>query len=64
MRPKKERDAWLCGYAAALANLDRQHDQPTMVRDCMVGDGVTIKMLKDAGVEAYDLDPIKEAMKR
>jgi hypothetical protein len=64
MRTKKERDAWLCGYAAALANVDRQHDQPTIVRNCMDGDGLTVKMLRDAGVEAYDLDPIKKAMKR
>ncbi len=57
------RDEWLCGYAAALANVDRQHDQPQLVYSCMVGDGISVQMLVDAGVEEYDLDPIKKAMK-
>lgn len=60
----KQSNEWLCGYAAALANIDRQHDRPSMVRDAMVGDGLTVRMLKDAGVEEYDLAPIRKAMGR
>lgn len=50
-----KRDEWLCGYATALANLRRLYDEPTKVREVLKGDGVTIEMLKDAGVEPVDL---------
>lgn len=55
--------AWLAGYATALANLNRLHDRPTMVRDVMDGDGIEIKHLKAAGVCSYDLRELKKALR-
>jgi hypothetical protein len=54
---------WLRGYAAALGNVDRQHDQPGHVRDALVGDGLTVEDFEAAGVEEYDLAQIRKAMK-
>lgn len=51
------------GFAMALATVNRQHDQPTMVKDAMNGYGVTIRMLKASGVEEYDLKEIRKCMK-
>lgn len=51
--------AWLAGYACALADLNRSHDQPSMVVSTMSGSGVTISMLRRANIEPYDLREIE-----
>lgn len=56
-------EEWLQGFAAALACVDRTFDRPTMVKSVMEGYGVSVKMLRDAGVERYDLAVIREACK-
>lgn len=61
-RPHPRRDDWLCGYAAALAAIVRRPDGDlTLVRQTMISDGVTIENLRDAGVETYDLHPLRYA---
>ena len=55
---------FLHGWAAALADMNRGHDQPTIVANVMHGGGVTVRDLKRAGVESYDLDEIRKCMPR
>lgn len=55
--------AWLHGYACALATTWRNHHDRDTVRHAMKGDGITIEMLRDAGVEEYDLSAIRAAWK-
>lgn len=67
MRAKSDRDSittasFLHGWAAALADLNRIHDEPTAVANTMRGGGVSLADLKRAGVEAYDLDEIRKCM--
>lgn len=50
------------GVALALAELNRMHDQPTMVKDVMLGFGYTIAMFKSAGVDPYDLNELRKAI--
>lgn len=54
---------WLQGFVAALASVDRMHDRPSFVVDVMNGYGVSVADLKRVGVEDYDLDVIRKAMK-
>jgi hypothetical protein len=61
-RVKSGRDEWLCGYAAALSCIVRQHDEPGLVVSALVGDGITVTQLEAAGVESFDLDVIKKAV--
>lgn len=50
------------GIALALAEVNRQHDQPSMVCDALRGLGIDLDDLKSAGVERYDLDEIKKCL--
>jgi hypothetical protein len=59
---RQKRDEWLCGYAAGIACIDRLHDHPTLIVDALIGDGITIAQLVAAGVESFDLNPIKKAV--
>ncbi len=52
---------WLRGFAAALGPLVRTFDKPSLVRCVMEGDGITYRDLKAAGVEEFDLAPIRSA---
>jgi hypothetical protein len=54
--------AWLRGFAAAIGAVQRQHDRPTIVRDVLTGNGVTLDDLRSAEVEEFDLDPIQKAL--
>lgn len=60
MSKKSEHDAWFQGYAAALAGLVRWHNEPTQAIDIARMEGVTLKHLKDAGVDNYDLGTLTE----
>lgn len=59
--PAKEE--FLLGFAIALSTVNRQHDQPTIVKDAIEGNGLTLKMFKDAGVEEYDLKELRKCPK-
>jgi hypothetical protein len=56
-----ENTDFLRGFAIALADLNRLHDQPTMVRDVIDGAGLTLADFKRAGVEPYDLKELRKA---
>lgn len=58
-----KRDEWLCGYAAALANILRRPDQSDgdLVTHTMRSDGITIAHLEAGGVDSYDLEPLRRA---
>lgn len=63
VKPRKNKHAsfhFLKGFALALADMNRGHDQPSMVVDVMNSAGVTIKELRKAGIETYDIDEIEQ----
>lgn len=49
-----------CGMAVALGSLAREHDQPSVAIDIMKCNGVSLKDLQDAGVEPFDLKPLRK----
>lgn len=51
------------GFAAALATLIRDFDQPTMAKNIMTSNGVTVRDLQRSKVEPFDLTPIRKAMR-
>ena len=63
--PKQAGDAkdgeFYCGLAVGLGCLIRDFDQPSMAIDIMKNNGVTFLDLKKAGVEPFDLNPIRKA---
>lgn len=60
---QRARNDFLQGFALAVAALARDHDEPTHAKNLMEGFGVTIDDLREAGVEAFNLIPIKHAMR-
>ena len=50
-----------CGFAVGLGCLIRDFDQPSMAINIMENNGVTFLDLKKAGVEPFDLKPIRKA---
>ncbi|WAC26312.1 hypothetical protein [Ancylobacter sp. SL191] len=46
------------GIAAALAEVQRLHDNPVAATDVLAGFGLSMGDLAAAGVEGYDLDVI------
>jgi hypothetical protein len=66
-RSKKDEmkeDPWMQGFACALATLNRLYDHPGLVEGTLVGSGITIAMLKRAGVEDYDLVELKKCVRK
>ena len=55
---------FLQGFAIALADMDRMHDNPVAVRDTIEGAGLTIADFKKAGVEEYDLKQLRKAFQQ
>jgi hypothetical protein len=59
-----EEKAFVRGAACALAILNRNHDQPTMVAEVLVAIGVTTAVeLGRHGVDRYDIDGLRDALK-
>lgn len=57
MTAAREKD-FIAGFAAAVAAIVRQHDEPTIAADAIAGYGLT---LSDFGhVDQYDLDVIRK----
>lgn len=56
-----ERDAWLCGFAAALATLNRYHDRPSMIADVISIEGLTGQRIQLAGAERDDVRELWKA---
>lgn len=52
------------GAAIALAVLARQHDQPAMAADILLQLGLTMAKLRSAGVDAYDLQPLRREVEK
>lgn len=57
-RPKK-RDEFICGFAAAVGTLAREHGSPSMAADIMHCNGLRLKDFKKAGVEEFDMKPLR-----
>jgi hypothetical protein len=63
-RAEIERDAWLSGYAVALAEIHRQllhGNNSTGICAAARAAGLTIATARSAGVSAFDLKELKKA---
>lgn len=49
------------GCAIILGSLVRERDTPSVAIDIMRCNGITLKNLQDAGVDEFDLKPIRAA---
>ena len=61
---RNQQDDWLCGYAAALAAVQKLYHESSIVTGVLIGDGLTLEHLRSAGVEQVDLNQIEKAYKR
>jgi hypothetical protein len=61
VRATPERDAWLCGFAAALAAINRMHDRPSFIADALIDQGLTGFQLQYAGAERDDVRELRKA---
>ena len=52
------------GFAVAIGSLAREHGSPSMAVDIMESNGVTLRQLEEAGVEPFDLKPIRAEWRR
>jgi ribose 5-phosphate isomerase RpiB len=62
--PRNERDAWLSGFAVALAEIHRQllnGNNSTGICAAARGAGLTLASARAAGVSAFDLKELKKA---
>lgn len=50
----------VCGMALALAEINRKHDQPSIVREVAREAGLTIAEMREAGVDSYDLKELRK----
>lgn len=50
------------GFAVAIAELIRTHDQPTMAMNIMDSAGYTIDHFRKADVATFDMEPIEKAL--
>lgn len=57
-RAKGRPDPFMEGFAIALADLVRMHDQPTMAADVIAGHGFALEDFK--GCDPYDLNVIRK----
>ena len=58
----ERRNAFTRGYACALSDWIRLFNEPSTAAQVLHNSGLTIKILKDSGVEAYDLNPLRDAV--
>ena len=59
----QEPPAWFQGFAAAIASLVREHEQPALAREIIQDNGLTLGEFIDAGVVPFDLAPVREAIR-
>ena len=58
----KPRDEWACGYAVALAEVNRISDNPTLVAEVLRSAGLTIAELARMGLDDFDLDELRKCV--
>jgi len=51
------------GFAVAIAELIRSHDQPTTAKDIMNSVGYTIDDFRKADVATFDMEPIEKVLR-
>jgi len=61
-KPNELEDDFWKGFALALADINRLHDQPTMVKNVIEGHGITLAQLRRAGAAEYDLLEISKCV--
>lgn len=52
--------AFICGYAIAVAEIVRMHDEPTIAADVINGSGFKLSDFESAGLDDYDLREIRK----
>ncbi len=63
-RSAGEERAFIRGMALALAEVNGQWDEPTMVGQVLRDAGLlSLKQLRKAGVEEFDIDRLRSAMR-
>lgn len=50
---------FILGFAVAVASLVRDHDEPVHAASIIAGHGVSLKDFEAAGVEEFDLKPLR-----
>lgn len=61
MKKRSKADkAFLCGYAIAVAEIVRLHDEPTIAADVLNASNFNLDDFAAAGLDNYDLDEIKK----
>lgn len=55
---------WICGVGYALAEVQRLHDQPTVVNDVAHATGLSFKDFKSAGLSSFDLKTLRKVLVR
>ena len=58
----ERRNAFTRGYACALSDWIRLFNEPSTAAQVLHNSGLTIKILKESGVEPYDLNPLRDAV--
>lgn len=56
-------DEWHEGFACAVAQVARM-GHPSIAKAVMIGSGMSVKQLKENGIEPYDLAPIQKVMRK
>ncbi len=56
------RDEWMRGYAAALGAVRRLFREDKIVEQVLIGDGLTLAQLVEAGAESFDTEAIAKAL--
>ena len=51
------------GFACAIADLIRDHNQPTIALDILSRNGITLEEMKKSKVDKYDLEVIELELK-
>lgn len=52
----KQKDEWLCGYAAGLAAATKAFRDRSRAYDALASDGLTLRDLRKGGAEPDDID--------
>lgn len=54
-------NAWICGFAGALAEMHRRYENSTCICEVSRDAGITLQKARKAGVELFDLRELKRA---
>jgi 3-keto-L-gulonate-6-phosphate decarboxylase len=53
--------AWICGFATALAEVQRRLDVSSVVVEVAIAGGLTMEKLRQADADPFDVEPLQKA---